>query len=108
MTDLDKLDVLAAEVSQAIPCLAPTEAEDNCEPHMALRGIVAAARKAYNATVVATYWRDAFMDLDGPLRAGAHPLAMVLAALDGETEPAQLGIEDDAPAAAALNREAEA
>jgi hypothetical protein len=48
-----------------------------------------------NARIVAEYWRDEMMEADGPLRACSHPLAMVLAALDGETEPAQMGIPAD-------------
>lgn len=44
------------------------------------------------ARFVAEHWRDAFMTLDGPARVGCHPLAMVLAALDGETDPVELGI----------------
>ena len=45
MTVLDRLDALAGTVSQAIPCLAPREWEDHCEPHMALRELVAAVRE---------------------------------------------------------------
>lgn len=51
------------------------------------------------ARFVAEHWRDAFMALDGPARVGCHPLAMVLAALDGETDPVQLGISEDQHAA---------
>lgn len=47
-----------------------------------------------NARIVAEYWRDEMMRSDGTLRICAHPLAMVLAALDGETEPVQMGIPD--------------
>jgi len=50
------------------------------------------------ARFVATYWRDAYMAMDGPARVGSHGLAMVLAALDGETDPVQLGIAPDSAA----------
>lgn len=48
--------------------------------------------------VVASYWRDAMMeggDTEMPQRLGAHPLACVLAALEPEADPSQLGIELD-------------
>lgn len=45
------------------------------------------------ARVVAEHWRDAMMR-DPDLRFAAHPLACVLAAMDGETDPAQLGVEE--------------
>lgn len=47
------------------------------------------------ARFVATHWRDAILRLppEDICRAYSHPLAMVLAALDGETDPLQLGIE---------------
>ena len=44
------------------------------------------------ARFVATYWRDAYMSLPGPSRIGCHGLAMVLNALDGETDPVRLGL----------------
>lgn len=47
------------------------------------------------AQAVAEYWRDESMKLDGPARMMAHPLAMVLSALAGETEARELGIPDD-------------
>lgn len=47
------------------------------------------------ARIVATHWRDQMMAADGVLRGCAHPLAMVLAALDGETDPVQLGVDLD-------------
>lgn len=47
------------------------------------------------ARFVAEYWRDAVMGSDELRRTGmSHPLAMVLAALDGETDPAQCGIDE--------------
>jgi hypothetical protein len=52
------------------------------------------------ARLVATYWRDAVMASERLHSTGmSHPLAMVLAAFDGETEPVALGInEADWPA----------
>ena len=48
------------------------------------------------ARFVATYWRDAVMASAELRRTGmSHPLAMVLGALDGETDPAELGIDAD-------------
>lgn len=44
------------------------------------------------ARFVATYWRDRCMETD-TTRWGAHPLAMTLAALDGERDLSQLGVE---------------
>lgn len=64
----------------------------------------AAVARADTATVTTTYWRDAMMEADGVLRGAAHPLAMVLAALGGETDPAMLGIDPDSDAAALLDR----
>lgn len=55
------------------------------------------------ARIVATYWRDHMMAADGVLRGCAHPLAMVLAALDGETDPARLGVDPESAAAAYLS-----
>lgn len=56
------------------------------------------------ARIVATYWRDHMMAEDGAALWGcAHPLAMVLAALGGETDPVQLGVDPESEAAAALS-----
>jgi hypothetical protein len=49
--------------------------------------IIAAAR------FVADYWRQAMLASSESAWA-AHPLCMVLAALDGETNPVQCGIDD--------------
>jgi len=50
------------------------------------------------ARFVAGYWRDAWMEQYGKGDHGAglvtHPLAMVLAALDGETDPMHCGVEE--------------
>lgn len=59
----------------------------------------AAVRAASIARVVATHWRDHAMDRgDRPMiewRAMAHPLALVLCALDGEQDPIrELGVEE--------------
>jgi hypothetical protein len=51
------------------------------------------------ARFVAEHWRDALMSsLDRfPNNAiGTHPLALVLAAMDGETDPVHLGLNEDA------------
>lgn len=48
------------------------------------------------ARFVADHWRDSMLDGPSETLWAAHPLAMVLAALDGETDPIQCGI---APAA---------
>jgi hypothetical protein len=56
----------------------------------------AAIRRAENAQIVGEYWRDSIMADDGLRATGmSHPVAMVLAALDGETEPVQMGIPPD-------------
>ena len=48
------------------------------------------------ARFVATYWRDAYMASDLLRRTGgSHPLACVLTALNGETDPNELGIAED-------------
>ncbi len=59
------------------------------------------------ARIVATHWRDQMMAADGVLRGCAHPLAMVLAALDGETDPVQLGVDLESDAAAYLSGDGE-
>ena len=47
------------------------------------------------ARFVADHWRQACLDHD-QVRIAAHPLCMVLAALDGEEDPAQCGISPSA------------
>lgn len=57
------------------------------------------------ARIVADHWRVAAMeggDSLVPWRLAAHPLCCVLAALDGETDPRQLGIEEGSEAEAAI------
>jgi hypothetical protein len=55
------------------------------------------------ARVVAEYWRSQAMDSHDPsVRLLAHPLACVLDAFDGETDPRDLGVHPDHPAAAAI------
>lgn len=50
------------------------------------------------ARIVADHWRNAAMahadDDMIPFRVMAHPLCMVLSALDGETDPNQLGVSE--------------
>lgn len=50
------------------------------------------------ARFVADHWRVAILagDVTGTQAWAAHPLCMVLAALDGETDPVQCGISADA------------
>ena len=65
--------------------------------------------RAVIARIVADHWRRATLTWDMPIpgTVAAHPLCCVLAALDGETDPDQLGIEPHS-ADAALIREAAA
>lgn len=56
-------------------------------------------RAAAIARVVAEHWRDAVMSSESaeervPWRMAAHPLALVLVALDGEQAPIELGVGD--------------
>ena len=58
-------------------------------------GVAAAQEREGTARLVADHWRKAMLDAGDermPARATAHPLCMVLAALDGETRPEHLGI----------------
>jgi hypothetical protein len=55
---------------------------------------------ARHARAVATIWRDEYLRFhhdypDGHWAIGTHPLALVLAAFDGETEAVRLGCEPD-------------
>jgi hypothetical protein len=72
---------------------------------------LAAERRATtrNARIVAEYWRDEMMQAGDTLRVCAHPLACVIGALDGETDPVGMGIPPDefARRAAILDAEAE-
>lgn len=57
------------------------------------------------ARAVATIWRDAYMaehakGTEGYWAIGTHPLALVLGALDGETDPVHLGVKPEELAAA--------
>lgn len=66
---------------------------DSCD-HIAAAGAESDALRA--ARFTATYWRDEIMARDELRRTGmSHPLACVLAALDGETEPIELGIAQE-------------
>lgn len=57
--------------------------------------VLAAADLVARSRFVADYWRRHLLDLGQPFSIGAHALCMVLAALDGETDPARLGVGDD-------------
>ncbi|WP_116996336.1 hypothetical protein [Desertimonas flava] len=59
-----------------------------------------AARTIAVTRFVADHWREA-LNASNSSRLCAHPLCMVLHALDGETDPVQMGIEHDAHAALA-------
>ncbi len=60
-----------------------------------------AAEKALRvARFVAEHWRDALMESEAT-QGWSHPLAMVLTAMDGETDPVKLGIDGHAHAALA-------
>lgn len=48
------------------------------------------------ARVVAEHWRDESLKLVGPSRMIAHPCALILAALDGESNPVNLGLGPEA------------
>jgi hypothetical protein len=57
------------------------------------------AARLNTARFVADNWRAHMVAADQPVAIAAHPLCMVLAALDGETDPEQLGLDpEDAPA----------
>lgn len=58
--------------------------------------------------LVLEYWRDHAMTLPGNYRIMAHPLACALAALSGEKDPGELGVDDDAPQYAAIRKVYEA
>lgn len=52
------------------------------------------------AQAVGKYWIDAILASNELSRTGmSHPVAMVMAALDGETDPIELGISEDGHAA---------
>lgn len=60
---------------------------------------MSAEQRAAVARIVAEHWRDQVMapglrSREVRIRFVGHALALVLAALDGETDPAQLGIND--------------
>ena len=56
-------------------------------------------QRAAVAYIVADHWRRAALADTGEMqtRLMAHPLACVQAALDGETDPAQLGVDPSSP-----------
>lgn len=52
------------------------------------------------ARIVAEHWKAGYMamiDKDSRYGIGTHPLSLVISALDGETDPEQLGIPEDHP-----------
>lgn len=66
-------------------------------------------RKIRIAKVVAEHWSSAIMegghaDEEFPWRTAAHPLGCVRAALDGESDPAQLGVVVDSDTAQTIRR----
>lgn len=57
------------------------------------------------AHIVAEYWHEALLDLGRKhlhLAGMAHPMGCVLAALNGETDPEELGVAADSAAALVL------
>lgn len=62
--------------------------------------ILALLNRIAVARFVAEHWRDSYMEYvkEGQTQygIGTHPLALVLDALDGETDPRQLGLPPDA------------
>lgn len=53
------------------------------------------------ARIVADFWREAALrwgDIQMDGRVAAHPLSLVMAALDGEANPVELGISPTDPA----------
>lgn len=111
MADRDRPAAYAA-VRENWPTLqAWAEGEDVSGPDLLAdaRGLVAFlggapsadGQRLQVARLVATSWRDAAvrwgsLQMDG--RVTAHPLALVLGALDGETDPIELGISPTDPA----------
>lgn len=57
------------------------------------RRLAEAEERLAAAEFVAEHWRAALVEWDSSGR--AHPLCCVLAALDGETDPAELGLTED-------------
>lgn len=81
---------VAFTIDGAIPSVAVAAPE--------LIALLDAADAARYARAVATIWRDDYLRFhhdqpQGHWGIGTHPLALVLAAFDGETNPAQLGCE---------------
>lgn len=52
--------------------------------------------------IVTDHWRRACLDGSPDLRWTAHPLCMVLAALNGETAPEEVGVAEDSADARSL------
>jgi hypothetical protein len=80
----------------AVPPPAPLALPDNTETEM--------RRRLEIARLVADSWRQFALrhgDIRSSLQLAAHPLVCVMAALDGETRPEHLGI-DEGPTADAI------
>lgn len=58
-----------------------------------------AHRRLVAARFVADHWRAQYLEMvkagDPTFAIGTHPLALVIAAMDGETDPDQLGLNED-------------
>jgi hypothetical protein len=88
----DALADIVAGVNRAAASPAGPEAV----PQSEREGLDARMRAA---RFVAEHWRDAYMEYlrggQNQYGIGTHPLSLVLLALDGETNPAELGLSDD-------------
>lgn len=97
----DDLAYLVPAVTGDGPCSEAHAELIAAAPRLAAE-VVRLRRELDAARIVATYWRDHMMDGGDLTRFAAHPLAMVLAALDGETDPVQLGVDAESAAARLL------
>jgi len=102
----DRLVAEAAEMGWATDGRLATGVGHAVEMIRRLRARAEAAEAKVRAgRIVAEHWRDALMATarEHPANAlGTHPVAMVLAALDGEIDPTAVGIDPSHPDAARL------
>lgn len=102
----DRLVAEAAEMCWATDGRLSTGVGHAVEMIRRLRARAEAAEAKVRAgRIVAEHWRDALMATarEHPENAlGTHPVAMVLAALDGETDPTAVGIDPEHVDAARL------
>lgn len=87
-------ELLSGRTSTRIQAMADLEAAIRADQRRIDQEQLAAAEARLRvARFTAEHWRDATL-MSEHTRIGAHPCAMILAALDGETDPVQCGIED--------------